>query len=286
MRKIFAAACRAALCFLIYPAVQIAVSTVTSAIVSAQIAAEAMAAGEAVNTADAYDQTLGRLADLSAVMILISGVTTLFFYWLLLLVQGRRLCSEISLRKIRPGGALPVLLLGTAFELLSALALEAFPFPPHWTEPFVRHTADLTRGNPLAAWTAIVLAAPAVEETVFRGFVYSRLKSGMSPLSAALLTALLFAVMHGTLLQAICMFFLGLLLTWVLERFHSLLVCILLHASFNLTGLLLPLLPPAADGAALLALPAAAALCAAALFWTRHSSLRETHCRPAGNVIK
>ncbi len=272
MGKILAATGRAALYFLIYPAVQIAVSTIAFAIVSAQIAAEAMAAGEAADTAASYNQTLERLSGYSPAMLLISGITTLFLYWLILLVQGRSFSSEIALRKIAQNGILPVLFLGAAFELLFSLSLQTIPYPGHWTDAYLQHASHLMYGTPFLPWITVVFITPAVEETVFRGFIYSRLKNGMPAPAAALFTSLLFAAMHGTLLQGIYMFFLGLLFIWVLERFRSLYASVLFHVSFNLTGMLLPLLPAVADDTLSRMFPAAAALCAAAVFWAGKSS--------------
>ncbi len=265
MKKIFAAASRAALYFLIYPTVQIAVSTIAFAIISAQTTAEAMAVS--------YDQTLKRLAGFSPAIILISGITTLFLYWLILLDQGRSFFSEITLRKIKYNKILPILLLGAAFELLFSLSLQTIPYPRHWTDSYQQHASDLMCGNPFILWTAVVLISPMAEETVFRGFVYSRLKSGMPPLASALLTSFLFAAMHGTVLHGIYMFFLGLLFIWVLEQFHSLSASILFHVSFNLTGMLLPLLPAATDNAVFGIFPAAAVLCIVTMLWIKHDTL-------------
>lgn len=272
MNKTLTAIGRAALYFLIYSAVQIAVSTITSTIVSAQIAAEAMTKGIETDYADAYSRTLERLAELSSVMVLISAAAVLILYWLILLVQGRSLFAEVSVGRMKKNGIFPVLLLGAAFELLISLSLQVLPYPQRWMDSWLQHADSPLSGNPLVNGLAVVLAAPAAEETVFRGFIYSRLKCGMPPLAAAAAVSLLFAAMHGTIIQGIYMFFAGMFFIWVFEQFQSLSASILFHASFNLTGMLLPFLPAANDAAVLFGMPAAATVCAGTAFWIKRSS--------------
>ncbi len=83
-----------------------------------------------------------------------------------------------------------------------------------------------------------VVAAPVVEELLFRGLVYRGLTRSLRPGFAAIWSALLFAVMHP-LPAWPAIFVLGYLLALVYERSRWLPAAMLLHAVYNATVLAL-----------------------------------------------
>lgn len=101
---------------------------------------------------------------------------------------------------------------------------------------------------------ALVIVAPVLEELLFRRVLIDRLRR-FGDRTAILVSALLFALIHGNFDQLFYAFFIGLLLGYIYCRTHRLLYTILMHATVNLlSGILLPLLLAAVptDGAALL----------------------------------
>ena len=84
--------------------------------------------------------------------------------------------------------------------------------------------------------TTVVLA-PLAEEFLFRGLCQNRLRWLFSPKQAVIAAAILFGVYHGSLLQGIYAFALGLLLGWSYERFKNIFAPILLHMSANAMSL-------------------------------------------------
>ena len=84
----------------------------------------------------------------------------------------------------------------------------------------------------------LVIAAPLAEELLFRGVLFRRMRTYCSWLPAALITSLIFAAFHGNILQGVYGFLLGMLLTWVYERLHTIWGAVLLHAAANAASLL------------------------------------------------
>ena len=82
---------------------------------------------------------------------------------------------------------------------------------------------------------AVGFAAPVVEELIFRGMGYGRLRGVMGIIPAAILSSLLFALYHGNLVQAVYGFLMGLVLAVVYEHFDGLVPAIWLHVCANLT---------------------------------------------------
>jgi membrane protease YdiL (CAAX protease family) len=93
----------------------------------------------------------------------------------------------------------------------------------------------------LLTFVSLVVLPPLVEETVFRGFVYSGLKTKLKPIVAALATSALFAMAHLEFgsgkpllwVAGIDTFTLSLVLCYLREKTDSLWPGILLHALKN-----------------------------------------------------
>lgn len=90
-----------------------------------------------------------------------------------------------------------------------------------------------TVGEFAVLFLLIVVAAPVVEELVFRGVLYRFLKGRVKPWLALTISSLLFAVIHFNILQLLPLFLLGMLLGRAYERTGSLRVPVAFHAIFN-----------------------------------------------------
>ncbi len=84
----------------------------------------------------------------------------------------------------------------------------------------------------LMAFMAVIVA-PITEECCFRGFVYTILKRWSAPVIAAVFSALLFSVVHGSLAQAVPLFIFGLVQCVAYEKARSLWLPVAVHMIFN-----------------------------------------------------
>lgn len=94
---------------------------------------------------------------------------------------------------------------------------------------------------------ALVFAGPCMEELIFRGLVYKRIKRYTKSMAGVYISALLFGAYHFNLVQGIYAFALGVLLCYVYEKYDTILAPILLHISANLTALVMDSLPVSTD---------------------------------------
>uniref|UniRef100_UPI004056AF57 CPBP family intramembrane glutamic endopeptidase n=1 Tax=Acetatifactor sp. TaxID=1872090 RepID=UPI004056AF57 len=94
----------------------------------------------------------------------------------------------------------------------------------------------------IVAVLAQVVAAPVVEEVIFRGLMLSRLRKGMPTIVAVLITSVIFGLIHGQILWMAYTFVLGLIFAAVAIKTNSILSTILLHAVFNGAGVILSLI--------------------------------------------
>ena len=85
----------------------------------------------------------------------------------------------------------------------------------------------------------LILVAPVVEETFFRGFVFPGIGRRYGMWWGATVSAALFAAMHVSLGALFPLFVMGLLLAWVYFRTRSIWACIGFHAAYNSVALIL-----------------------------------------------
>jgi membrane protease YdiL (CAAX protease family) len=90
----------------------------------------------------------------------------------------------------------------------------------------------------VANFAAIVLVAPVVEETTYRGLGFAAVRSSFGPLAAVLVTGLAFGLSHGLLLALPVLTLFGVILAALCWKTESLYPPIILHALFNGAALL------------------------------------------------
>jgi membrane protease YdiL (CAAX protease family) len=158
---------------------------------------------------------------------------------------GLDLAAAFGLRP-EPGGIRRLLLatfmligIGTLADFAISLIAENLRLSTHWTEWF---SEDLVWGGPAALVTALVevlVLAPVLEELVFRGLLYGTLRRCLGPLSAAAVSAGLFAVGHGYGMSGLAsVFTAGVIYAWAYEQTGSLLPGMAAHAASNLLATL------------------------------------------------
>ena len=134
---------------------------------------------------------------------------------------------------------LPLLVSGTAAALaLNFLAgfVQAASYDASYTQ-----VAQTQYAVPL--WLGLIaygIVSPLVEEGVFRGILYLKCRRYLGrKLPAALLSALLFGILHGNVVQGVYGFFMGMLIIWFYERYDSFLAPVLVHAASNVSVFLI-----------------------------------------------
>ncbi len=95
-------------------------------------------------------------------------------------------------------------------------------------------SAALTSGPVIIQVLATAVGAPVVEELMFRGVIYRRIRRMTNVIPAAIVTSLLFGVYHGNWIQGPYAFLVGLACVYVYERYKSIIAPMILHGTANL----------------------------------------------------
>lgn len=265
MKKFFIGLLKAIGYFGIYFGMQILVSTVYSIAVVVPVVVEYIIGGYDLTDPAILEQYMNDIMQpvLEATMALtiISGILTLGLLWLIFVCRKKKFAKEIGLRKISFWTIPPIFLMGLGFNVLTGVVLSALP--ESWLGSYEETSSMAFMGEYWVTFLGTAIVAPIVEEVIFRGLAYSRMKKGMPTVWAVILTSVLFGVAHGHPVWMLYTFVFGLLLIWVLERTKSLVAPMVLHIGYNLCAVLQMLLPADAPDWAGIALIAAAAVVAA-----------------------
>lgn len=105
------------------------------------------------------------------------------------------------------------------------------------SESFSNASQILNAGSVLVQIIGIGFVCPICEELVMRGLVYMRMRQYVHVNYAILFSALLFALIHGNMVQGVYAFILGVVFAWFYEKYGSILAPILMHVIGNLTAM-------------------------------------------------
>lgn len=226
------------LCQLVVSAIGMAVYTV--------VIIFGAASQEIASQKELMDYTMEAMQDGTAIL-LIGGVAVAATL-LLGAVWYRKYCPPEN-RKLKqmwnPKLLIGMVLMGIALQLIISMCLNViYPLLPQSTVSQYSDVIEtLIGGNAVLSIIVTVVLAPVAEEFLFRGVALQKAKKIMPFLWANILQALLFGIYHGNIIQGVYAFFLGILLGYVAEQFHSIWASILLHACVNGSAQLLSLLP-------------------------------------------
>lgn len=120
--------------------------------------------------------------------------------------------------------------------LSAAVQVASAAFPAKTKLPIENFFQD--RQSALMLMVMSVLLAPAVEETIFRGFIYPVVARSFGVVTSVVATGVLFGLLHaeqlkGGLWQITLMVVVGIIFTWVRAAKRTVLASYLLHLSYN-----------------------------------------------------
>lgn len=150
---------------------------------------------------------------------------------------GRSVSELLGLRATHPGFYAVGLLLGVALQIPAELLQRAiFHFKPMDPEVLERQAELLRMDSGLSRVmipVAVIVLGPFVEEVLFRGALFGRLRQQNPEISTVLLVSILFAGAHMNAELFIPMLVIGGVVTLLRSWSGSLVPCLIAHATFN-----------------------------------------------------
>ena len=170
--------------------------------------------------------------------MLLSG---LLFLGIIALIKREKLPEEASLKKAPASSLGAGALLGFGGYLVAIVLIGAMNLIPAVRESQTNYMAEqeaIMAANP-NFWIELIyisVIAPFLEELLCRGLMLNTLKKSMLPSRAIVISAVIFAGIHGNLYQIVFTLPLGILMAWLAHRFDSILPSTLCHVAFNFSN--------------------------------------------------
>lgn len=171
---------------------------------------------------------------------LFSSAATLVILAVFFLLRRKSPLREVGFRATR--GRFVFTAIAVTPILYAAVSLVLAFLPTAWMEDYAEASASLNQTGVLMV-LATVVAAPLVEEIIFRGLILSRLRRAMPGWLAVVLSALAFGVCHGQIVWMAYAFVLGLIFGFMDLRARSIWPSFAAHVLFNGIGQLAVYLP-------------------------------------------
>lgn len=135
------------------------------------------------------------------------------------------------------GKYLPIIALGAALSigfnnilLLSNIRM--------YSESYQATSTAFYEENFIIQLIGLGVLVPVAEELMFRGLIYRRMSHMAGARMAIPLSAVVFGVYHGNLVQGIYGFVMGCVLAWLYEKYGSTKAPVLLHVTANLVSVI------------------------------------------------
>ena len=138
-----------------------------------------------------------------------------FFHYISVLVMGAAVCLALN----------HLLIYSRLTELLQ--------------DGYEQTAALLFQGRLILEIAVAGVVIPIIEELIFRGLAYRRMRWYIKPVPAMVMSAVYFGAVHGNWLQGIYAFIMGMLLAFAYERFHNILAPILIHIGANTVSVII-----------------------------------------------
>ncbi len=198
-----------------------------------------------ITTLGLFELQQGNPHDSEPRAVISTLVSTLFFLFLLCMIYAivvkRYRCTwrMLGLRSVAWQwlAAVPFVFALLTFSYVLMLRGMVAIFGPtvQWPRPLTSTTVAATHQPLLEALVVLtgVVLTPLAEELLFRGVLYQALRRTMPVGSAAVISALIFAAMHLSVVLFIPLTLMGIVLAIVFERSGSIIPTILIHACNN-----------------------------------------------------
>lgn len=117
-------------------------------------------------------------------------------------------------------------------SLLAEISMRLHPVDPQW-ESFFQDNLPTTTTEIILAVVTVIAVAPLVEEMIFRGLLHRLTSSMWGAAPAAVVSALVFGIVHGEPWFLFGLIGVGLMLAFVYETTRSVIACWVAHAVHN-----------------------------------------------------
>ncbi len=232
-------------CILIWLAalgIQVAVAVVIGLIASFSIIEEAKSTAAMLSPdfIERYSQVItDKLMENSGIVALlttiVSTVVAIVWYYRKYMKERAKQMVSGAVSKVRSVNtviAVVLMALGTHYVMIIAAQFAEFVLPQSSIDGY-EEVIRLAGVDSVFGMLLAVFVAPINEELFFRGLVYRKMREAWSVRASIIVAGVLFALLHLIPYQVIYALPAGILLSWIMSRYDSVLPGILTHILVN-----------------------------------------------------
>ncbi len=173
-----------------------------------------------------------------ALISICSALVLVLIYLLFYTLRGKHFTKEISFAKISPSAGTASLALGASAQIIVVVAISLLTilFPAIKEAEAANseyYALAFGGGSFIMEVLCIGIITPILEEIVFRGLIYTRLRRAMPVMAAQILSALIFGAAHMNWMQFVYASLIGFLMALLFEKYQSIIPSMLFHIAFN-----------------------------------------------------
>ncbi len=195
-----------------------------------------------VDEAELYSKLSERFCEFS----ILSAVIVLLVFFIIFAARKKKISEEVRLYTVPPLKLTGLFVLGVTAQFVVTVFLTVlYALRPDLYDYSAsdRFELLLRNANPVVEFIYIAVITPLLEETLFRGIIFTRLKKIMPTAPAVIISAVIFGAAHGNAEQFVYASLLGLLLAAAFNKFDSLWASFIIHVAFNASSYSLEYLP-------------------------------------------
>jgi hypothetical protein len=179
------------------------------------------------------NKLIGKEASMLIYYLLAIGIP----FWIVYSIRKSKTNYNSFNLTIENARIIPLVIVGTIallFGIISPIG-NLIPMP----ESIKKALMDFGSQTGIFAFFLMVIAAPILEELIFRGIILDGLLKKYSSTKSILISSLLFGLVHLNPWQFVTGLIIGIFSGWVYYRTRSLSFSIIIHAAANLSGFLM-----------------------------------------------
>jgi len=186
------------------------------------------------NRGEQLDTLLSNSPWINLVLTGISSLSLLAVLWVFLRAR-KQTFKSLGFRKIKLSDLGWLGLAVIVYFILLAITMTIASHIPHFNAEQAQDVGykSAVGWQLILAFVGLVVLPPLAEEMLFRGFLYRGLASKWPKIIAALVTSLLFAIVHFQWNVGVDVFVLSMVLIALYEKTKNLWMCVFLHAIKN-----------------------------------------------------
>lgn len=196
-----------------------------------QAGKEMAASGQTLDASAISERSAEILSNSTGLLVFTAFVITMLFLAIFFLCRKKNMAEEVNLRKAKVPTVLVSAVIGVCCYFCTVGALSFLP--ESILEGYGAASSGLMSQSLILAILGNVVAAPILEEIIFRGLIFDRLRKGMPVVLAAIIASICFGLAHGQLVWICYTFVIGLILCYIMHKSNSILPSIAAHMGMN-----------------------------------------------------